>query len=202
MDSGSLQRLTGSSGMKKGNMKKTDLSKFDDSWYKPGGRLKRLIWYLMNIMILKSSLPWPSRLKVAVLRLFGAKIGKGVLIRPCVNIKYPWFLEVGNHVWMGEEVWIDNLGKVKIENNGCISQGALILCCNHNYKKESFDLMVADITLEEGAWVGANAVVCPGVTLKSHSVLAVNSVLTHDTEPYGIYQGNPAVLVKKRVISE
>ena len=104
-------------------MKKTDLSKFDNSWYKPGGRLKRVIWFLMNIVILKSSLPWPSRLKVAVLRLFGAKIGKGVLIRPCVNIKYPWFLEIGNNVWIGEEVWIDNLGKVKIGNNACLSQG-------------------------------------------------------------------------------
>jgi putative colanic acid biosynthesis acetyltransferase WcaF len=187
--------------MTKGNMNKTDLSKYNDSWYKPGSRIKRAIWFFKNIVILKSGLPWPSRLKVLVLRMFGAKIGNGVLIRPCVNIKYPWLLEIGDNVWIGEDAWIDNLGKVKIGNNVCISQGALILCCNHNYKKESFDLMVDDITLEEGVWVGAKAVVCPGVTMKSHSVLTTGSVLTKDTEEYGIYQGNPAVLVKQRKIS-
>jgi putative colanic acid biosynthesis acetyltransferase WcaF len=181
-------------------MKKTDLSKYDNSWYKPGGSIKRAIWFLKNIIILKSSLPWPSRLKVMALRFFGAKIGKGVLIRPCVNIKYPWFLEIGDNVWIGEEVWIDNLGKVKIGNNACLSQGSLILCGNHNHKKESFDLIVKDITLEDGVWVGAKAVVCPGVTMKNHSILTTGSVLTKDTEEYGIYQGNPAVMVKKRVI--
>jgi putative colanic acid biosynthesis acetyltransferase WcaF len=183
-------------------MGKVNLSKFNNSLYKPGGRIKRAVWFLKNILIFKSSLPWPSSLKVLALKLFGAKIGKDVLIRPCVNIKYPWFLEIGDNVWIGEEVWIDNLGKVKIGNNVCLSQGALILCGNHNYKKETFDLIVGDITLEEGVWVGAKSVVCPGVTMKSHSILSAGSVLTKDAEEYGIYQGNPAVLVKKRVIGD
>jgi putative colanic acid biosynthesis acetyltransferase WcaF len=181
-------------------LEKVDLSKFDNNWYQPGNKFKRLIWFLKNIVILKSSLPWPSRLKVFTLKIFGAKIGKNVLIRPCVNIKYPWFLEIGDNVWIGEEVWIDNLGKVKIGNNVCLSQGSLILCGNHNYKKETFDLIVGDITLEDGVWVGAKAVVCPGVTMKSHSILSVGSVLTKEAEAYGIYQGNPAVMVKHRRI--
>ena len=179
-----------------------NLSKFNNSWYKPGNPIKRFIWYFKNMVLLKSSLPWPNSFKIFALRFFGAKIGKGVIIKPCVNIKYPWYLEIGNNVWIGEEVWIDNLGKVKIGNNVCLSQGALLLCGNHNYKKESFDLIVGDITLEDGVWVGAKAVVCPGVTMKTHSILTAGSVLTKDTEAYGIYQGNPAVLVKKRVISE
>jgi len=182
-------------------MNKTDLSKFNNSWYKPGNPLKRLIWYFKNRVLLKSSLPWPNSFKIIALKFFGAKVGKGVLIKPCVNIKYPWFLEIGDNVWIGEDVWIDNLAMVKIGSNSCLSQGSLILCGNHNYKKESFDLMVGDITLEEGVWVGAKSVVCPGVTMKSHSILTTSSVLTKDTEEYGIYQGNPAVLVKSRVIS-
>lgn len=100
-------------------------------------------------------------------------------------------------MWIGEGVWIDNLGKVKIGNNVCISQGAMLLTGNHNYKKESFDLIVGDITLEDGIWVGAKSVVCPGVTMKSHSILTVGSVLTKDAKEYGIYQGNLAVMVKK-----
>jgi len=182
-------------------MKKTDLSKFDNSWYKPGGAFKRFVWYFKNIFLFKTSLPWPNSLKIMTLRFFGAKVGHNVLIKPNVNIKYPWLLEIGDNVWIGEEVWIDNLGKVKIGNNVCLSQGALLLCGNHNYKKETFDLIVKPIVLEDGVWVGAKSVVCPGVTMKSHSILSVGSVLTKDTDTYGIYQGNPAVLIKHREIS-
>ena len=137
-----------------------------------------------------------------MLRLFGAKIGKGLVIKPKVNIKYPWFLEIGDHVWIGEEVWIDNLTLVKIESNVCISQGAMLLTGNHNYKKSSFDLITGQITLEDGVWIGAKSVVCPAVTCHSHSVLAVGSIATKDLEPYTIYQGNPAQPIRKRIISE
>ena len=183
-------------------MNKVDLSKFDNSYYNPGSWLKRFVWYFKNLILLKSSLPWPNSFKIFALRFFGAKVGKGVLIKPNVNIKYPWFLEIGDNVWIGEGVWIDNLGKVKIGNNVCISQGSMLLCGNHNFKKETFDLIVGDITLEDGVWVGAKSVVCPGVTMHSHSILSVGSVLTKDAEEYGIYQGVPAVLVKKRLVQD
>ena len=183
-------------------MKQVDLSKFDNSWYKPGNPFKRFVWYFKNIFLLKSSLPWPNSFKVFALRFFGAKVGSNVIIKPNVNIKYPWFLEIGDNVWIGEGAWIDNLDKVKIGNNVCISQGALLLCGNHNYKKETFDLIVGCITLEDGVWVGAKSVVCPGVTMKSHSILSVGSVLTIDAEVYGIYQGNPAMMVKMRRLED
>jgi putative colanic acid biosynthesis acetyltransferase WcaF len=134
-----------------------------------------------------------------VLRTFGAKIGRGVNIKPGVNVKYPWNLEIGNYAWIGENVWIDNLGKVTIGNNVCISQGAMLLCGNHDYKRSTFDLIVGDITLENGAWVGARSTVCPGVTLHSHAVLSVNSVASRDLDSYAIYQGVPAVKIRERV---
>jgi putative colanic acid biosynthesis acetyltransferase WcaF len=123
-----------------------------------------------------------------------------VTIKPNVTIKYPWHLTIGNHVWIGEQVWIDNLSRVTIKNNCCVSQGAMLLCGNHDYSKTSFDLIVKDITLEEGVWIGAKSIVCPGVSIGSHSVLTVNSVATSNLEPWGIYQGNPAVKIKERVI--
>lgn len=182
-------------------MNKTDLSKYDNSWFNPGGSsFIRLLWYFCNVLFIKNGWNPSSGIKVHVLRAFGAKIGKGVVIKPCVNVKYPWNLEVGDYTWIGENVWIDNLVKVRIGSNVCISQGALLLCGNHNYKKPTFDLMVGEITLEDGAWVGAKSTVCPGVTLHSHAVLTVNSVATKDCEAYGVYQGCPAVLVKERVI--
>jgi putative colanic acid biosynthesis acetyltransferase WcaF len=110
-------------------------------------------------------------------------------------------LEIGDFSWIGEDVWIDNLTAVSIGSNVCISQGAMLLTGNHNYKKETFDLMINKIILEDGVWVGAKAVVCPGVTCKSHAVLVVGSVATSDLKAYSINQGNPAILVRERLIS-
>lgn len=180
---------------------KTDLSTFNNKWYKPGGNvISRLIWYFVNAMFFKSSYPLmgPKRF---LLRLFGAEIGKKLIIKPHVSIKYPWNLSIGNHCWLGENVWIDNLDKVSIGNNVCISQGALILSGNHNYKSRSFDLMVKPIIIEDGVWIGAKSIVCQGIRCKSHSVLMVNSVANSDLEEYGIYRGNPAEKIKERVIN-
>lgn len=181
-------------------MNPVNLKSFKNHWYKPGKKIKIIIWYFVNIIFYKSSFPWPQKLKVIILKFFGSKIGKHVLLKSNINIKYPWFLEIGNNVWIGENVWIDNLTKVKIEDNVCISQGAMLLCGNHNYKKSTFDLILGEINLEEGSWVGAQSTVCPGVTLKSHSILSVGSVATTNLKSYTIYQGNPAKKVRERVI--
>lgn len=184
-------------------MKKTNLAKYDNSGFCPGaGFVKRAVWYFVNAWFLKSSWCLSVKLKVLLLRLFGAKVGRGVTIKPGVNIKYPWNLTVDENVWLGENVWIDNLVSVRIGSNAVVSQGAMLLCGNHNYRCSTFDLMTGEIVLEEGAWVGAQCTVCPGVTMRSHSVLAVGSVATRDCEAYGVYQGNPAVKVKERFIED
>ena len=180
-------------------MNRTDLSKFSNAWYHPGGgSVKRVLWYVANSVFLNSSFPLNS-FKIFILKLFGAKIGKGVVIKPHVNIKYPWFLSLGNHVWIGEHVFIDNLATITIGNNVCLSQRAMLLTGNHDYKKRGFDLSVKKINIEDGVWIGAGAVVCPGVTCKDHSVLMVGSIATKDLEPYSVYRGNPAEKVKDRL---
>ena len=180
----------------------TDLSKFNNNWYNPGNKLKVILWFFANSLIINNYFPIPMSIKILVLKLFGAKIGNNLTIKPKVNIKYPWFLEIGNNVWIGETAWIDNFVRVTIEDNSCISQGATLLTGNHNYKKSNFEMIVGEIYLEKGVWVGAKSVVCGGVRCKSHSVLAVNSVATKDLNPYMIYQGNPAIAVRERIISE
>jgi len=179
---------------------KVDLSKYTNNEYDPGNKFKIIIWYIINHLIFNTFIPFPSFFKVKILKFFGAKIGKNIVIKPKVNIKYPWFLEIGDNCWIGEGVWIDNLAQITIGNNVCLSQNAYILAGSHNYKKEAFDLILGKILLEDGVWIGAKSIVCPGVICKTHSVLTVGSVATNDLEPYGVYQGNPAVLKRKRII--
>ena len=183
-------------------MLKTDLSRFDNAWYHTGASpLKSVLWYFTNEIIFKSGFFPIYGIKCKILRLFGAKIGKNVILKPGVNLKSPWRLTVGDNTWIGEKVWIDNQADITIGANVCISQGAMLLTGNHDYKKVAFDFIIGKIVLEDGAWVGAQTVVCPGVTLGSHSILSVGSVATKDLEAYGIYQGIPAVKVRERTIS-
>ncbi len=180
---------------------KCDFSKYNNSWYKPGaGKIKLLLWYFCNVLFVKNHYQPISKVKIAVLKCFGAKIGKEVNIKPGVSVKYPWRLTIGDFSWIGEDVWIDNLADVKIGNNVCISQGAMLLCGNHNYKLSTFDLQIGEIVLEDGAWIGAKSVVCPGVRVASHAILSVASVASNNLDAYCIYRGNPAIKVRERVI--
>lgn len=180
-------------------MSEVDLSSFTAGTFDKGaGRLKQVIWYFVNALFVRAS--WNPFMcgKIALLRAFGAKIGKGMVIKNNVCIKYPWKLIVGDRVWLGEGCWIDNLDKVTIGNDVCVSQGALLLTGNHDYTRATFDYRNAPIVLEDGVWIGAKAVVVPGVTVRTLSVLTVGAVILKDTEPYGIYQGVPAVKIKSR----
>jgi putative colanic acid biosynthesis acetyltransferase WcaF len=176
----------------------TDLSKFDVGDYKAGPKLKTIIWFFVNYYIFDSAFPWPYSFKQRLLRLFGAKVGQGLVIKTKVRIKNPWRLTIGDHCWIGESVWIDNLENVAIGNHVSISQGAMLLTGNHDYTISSFPYRLGPITLEDGVWVGAQSVVCPGVVCKSHAILTVHSVAAKNLEPWSIYSGNPAVFVRTR----
>ena len=182
-----------------GDRDTTDLSNFNNDWYNPGGsKLKRALWYCVNVLFFLNPLNPLSGLKSALLRLFGARIGEGVVIKPNVNIKYPWNLTIGHHSWIGEKVWIDNLAPISIGNNSVLSQGAMLLTGSHDYTRPYFDLITRGITIEDGVWIGAKSIVCPGVTCFSHSILTVASIATKNLEAYCIYQGNPAEKKRER----
>ena len=178
---------------------KTDLSKYNINWYAPGNRLIRSLWFVVSLVFIQNKLNPFNSLKVILLRIFGAKIGRDVVVKPGVNIKYPWKLEVGNYVWIGEDVWIDNLDDVVIGNNVCISQGVMLLSGNHNYKKSTFDLIIGKIKIKDGVWIGAKSIVTQNVVCENHSVLTVNSVASSNLDSYSVYTGNPAEKVRNRI---
>lgn len=180
-----------------------DLSRFDNSWYNPGrGILIRTLWHYINAVFMQSPLNLSSALKIFILKSFGAEIGVGVVLKPSINIKYPWNLEIGDYSWIGEGVWLDSLGTIKIGNHCCISQGAYFCTGNHDWTDPAFGLIVKPITVEDGAWVGARATVLPGVTIGSHSIITAGSVVSKNTDPNMIYAGNPAQPAKERKIKD
>ena len=134
--------------------------------------------------------------------MFGAEIGKGVIIKPRVHVKYPHNLSVGNHTWIGEGAWIDNLDKVKLGNHCCISQGAYLLCGNHDYTSQNFDLITKPITMQDGSWAGAKSILGPGSVLEEEAVLTAGSVGLGTLSARLIHQGNPATPNRNRIITE
>ena len=182
-------------------MQRTDLSTYNNYPYNPGGTaIKRFLWFYVNAFFFKSGLLPVYSFKRFLLRLFGAAVGQKVTIKPYVNIKYPWLLQVGDNTWIGENVWVDNVAIVKIGANVCLSQGAVLLTGSHNYKKSTFDLVTGPVILEDGVWIGAGAMVNQGITVSTHAVLTAGSVATKNMDAYAIYQGNPAIKVRDRII--
>jgi len=155
-------------------------------------------WWPVGSLALDSGLLPCTRLKPTILRAFGATVGAGSVIKPHVRIKDPRNLVVGDHCWIGEGVWIDNLAPVTLGDDVCLSQGAYLCTGGHDHTKPSFDLVTGPITVGEQAWIGAKSVLLPGVTVGAGAVVAAGAVVTRDVPAGTIVGGNPARLLKRR----
>jgi putative colanic acid biosynthesis acetyltransferase WcaF len=178
------------------------LDRYTVGSYNPGAILfKQLLWYYLGSPIVRSYFLPFSRLKVFTLRCFGATIGRGVNIKPGVQIKFPWRLSIGHHSWIGENAWIDNVVQVSIGDQVCISQSVYLCTGNHDWRDPHFALQAAPITIESGAWIAARATIGPGVTVGQGAVLGLGSVAGRSLEPMTIYAGNPAQAIKPRSLA-
>jgi putative colanic acid biosynthesis acetyltransferase WcaF len=164
--------------------------------------LVRALWVVVEALILLNPVITSYGLKRWILRRFGAQVGKNVIIKPNVHVKYPWRLRVGDNSWIGERAWMDNFVDVRIGANVCISQGAYLCTGNHDWSDPGMGRFVMPVAIEDGAWVGAFARVAPGVTVGREAVLGLGAVLVEDAEASGIYAGNPAVKVRERTLRD
>jgi putative colanic acid biosynthesis acetyltransferase WcaF len=179
------------------------LDQYNVGAYTPGATLlQQLLWYFLGDPLVRTILLPISGIKVFILRLFGARIGQGVCIKPGVKIKFPWRLTLGDHTWLGEQAWLDNVAPITVGSHVCISQGAYLCTGNHNWRDPHFALTAAPITIGDSAWIAANATVGPGVTVGAGAILGLGSVACRDLQPWMIYQGNPAQPIKPRTLTE
>jgi putative colanic acid biosynthesis acetyltransferase WcaF len=155
------------------------------------------LWLVAQSVLVASALPG-SRWRTLVLRCFGARIGRGVVLRPRLRVKFPWRLEIGNGSWIGEGVWIDNLAPVRIAGQCCISQGVYFCTGNHDWSSTGFDLVTSGIEVQDQAWLAARSTVGPGVRVGQGAVLGLGSTATRDLAAWQIHSGCPALPVKTR----
>jgi len=163
-----------------------------------GSLLVEMAWYFIKMAFFTTPFPWPSSLKCQILRLFGAEIGHGVVIKPSVNILFPWKLIVGDHSWIGEESWILNFEKISIGSHACVSQRAFLCAGNHDFRKPSMPYRNGPITIYSGAWVGAQVFVGPGVEIGEETVITAGSVVLKNLPAATICGGNPATPLRPR----
>lgn len=183
---------------------KVDLSQFNakEGLNRGMNRVTEVIWYLLKMFFFLTPIPWPSKLKSNLLQAFGANVGKGVIIKPRVNIHFPWKLVIGDNVWIGEEVFILNFEIIIIESNVCISQRSFLCGGNHDYRDEAFGYRNGPITLQDGVWVGAQSFVGPNVVLGKNCVITAGSIVSSDQPENMICSGNPCKPIKQRWKSE
>jgi putative colanic acid biosynthesis acetyltransferase WcaF len=156
------------------------------------------LWYAVKCAFFLSCVPWPSRLKCALLRIFGARIGTAVSLKPRVNITFPWKLSVGDYTCIGEEVFILNFEPITIGRHCCISQRAFLCTGNHDYRAPQMPYRNQPITIRDGVWVGAQAFVAPGVELGSDCVVTAGSVVARSLPSATVCSGNPCSPVRSR----
>ena len=175
-----------------------DLAQFSSRDFDRGrSRLVEALWLLVRALAFASINP-SNFVRVASLRAFGARLGPGVVIKPGVKVKFPWRLEVGEQSWIGEDVWIDNLAEVAIGAHSCVSQGAYLCTGNHDWKSETFDLIVAPIRIGREAWVAAKAIVGPGVVIGDRTVVTLGTVVSKDVPPDSICSGSEPNVTARR----
>jgi putative colanic acid biosynthesis acetyltransferase WcaF len=175
-----------------------DLSIYDNSDFDRGApRWKEAVWILVRFLFFQNAFPWPSSLRCALLRAFGANVGRAVVIRANVNISFPWRLTIGDHVWIGEDVGILTLAPVTIESNVCISQRAYLCTGSHDFRREDFKLQVAPITVRSGTWIAACAFIAKGVEVGRDSVVSARAVVFDNVPPKSFVWSNPARVVEK-----
>ncbi|AJR02868.1 acyl transferase [Siansivirga zeaxanthinifaciens CC-SAMT-1] len=158
------------------------------------------LWWIVYALLFKPSPQVMYGWRRFLLRLFGARIGKKVIIRPSAEITYPWKVCIGNYSWIGDNVVLYSLGDIKIGSNTVISQRSYICTGSHHYTKRNFPIYAKKIVIEDGCWLATDVFVAPGVLIETGTVVGARSSVFKDLKAFSIYAGSPAKFLKKREI--
>lgn len=160
------------------------------------------LWWIVQATLFRWSPQFLYGWRRFVLRLFGAKIGEGCIIRPTVEVTYPWKLTMGDYCWVGDHAALYTLGEIHIGDNACVSQHCYLAAATHDYTRPTFDMIDKRITIEPEAWLATGVFVAPGITIGRGTVVAARSVVVRDLPPMMLCAGNPARVLRPRPIPQ
>lgn len=164
-----------------------------------GNKLRRLFWNISCLFLFRpfaGPLFW--RWRNTVLRIFGAKVGKGCKISNSVKIWAPWNLTLGKLVCLGPNANIYSANKIVIGDKVTVSQGAYLCCASHDISHINKPLVTSSIKIDSFAWICANAFVNMGVTIGEGAVVGATASVYKDVNAWTVVGGNPAKFIKKR----
>lgn len=156
------------------------------------------LWWIIQNLFFKPSPQVLYGWRRFLLRSFGAKIGKGVIIRPSAQFTYPWKISIGDNSWVGDEVVLYSLGEIEIGCDTVISQRSYICTGSHNYNTENFDIYAKKISIGNKCWLATDVYVAPDVTIGDFTVVGARSSVFKDLPSNKVCKGNPAEPFKNR----
>jgi putative colanic acid biosynthesis acetyltransferase WcaF len=156
------------------------------------------LWWVMQA----TGFAWSPQLfygwRRFLLRLFGAKIGRGAMIRPSVKVTYPWKLTLGNYAWVGDNVVLYTLGEIDIGDDAVVSQSSYLCTGSHDEARPGFDIFAKPIKVEREAWVATDVFIAPGVTIGAGAVVGARSSVFQNIPADMVAMGHPARVIRRR----
>lgn len=157
------------------------------------------LWWIVQSTVFACSPQFMYGWRRGLLRLFGAKVGVGVLIRPSAKVTYPWRVTIGNSAWIGDDVVLYSLGEIEIGNDAVISQRSYLCAATHDYTQPDFPISASKVCIGQQVWLATDVFVSPGVTIGKGTVVGARSSVFHDLPPMMVCMGNPAKPIKPRL---
>lgn len=169
------------------DLRRYDRSKFDRG--RPGWLI--LLWWLVQAIAFPLT-PHPvNGLRRWLLRLFGAKIGFGVIVRPTARFTYPWKIEIGDYSWIGDDVVLYSLDRIAIGKHCVISQKSYLCTGTHDPQDSAFGLITASVTINNGVWIAADCFIGPGVEIGANALIGSRSSVFKNMPASFVCMGNP-----------
>lgn len=170
------------------DLRNYDQSNFDrgrPSWF-------ILLWWLVQAVTFPLSPHNFNGFRRFILRLFGAKIGQGVLIRPTARFTYPWKVEIGDYTWIGDDVVLYSLENIRIGCHCVISQKSYLCTGSHDIQDAAFSLKTAGISIGNGVWIATDCFIGSGVQIGANAVIGTRSSVFSSIPAQQVCWGTPA----------
>ncbi|MBJ7401773.1 MAG: colanic acid biosynthesis acetyltransferase WcaF [Bradyrhizobium sp.] len=156
------------------------------------------LWWLFQSLLVLPTPQFMFAWRRFALVLFGAKIGKRVLIRPGVRVTYPWNVTIGDHVWIGDNATLYSVAEISIGSHTVISQDAYLCAGTHDHRDITFPFKASPIRIADECWVAARAFIGPGVKMGQGAIAGAGSIVMGSVAPATVVAGNPAKVVRPR----